>query len=305
MKHLRAALPVALTLVLAACGGGGTTPTPPTEQPPVVQPPVVQPPGEQPPQEGAPVINIFSANPATISAGQSVTLAWDVTNAEIIRLEPDPGQGDLSSQTSVTVTPTATTTYTLEAVSLNGLADTASVTVTVEGSTQPPPTSEVPYYGEWIVTFTSDSGVSFIHSLNITEAAPAGGWENGGYGLQTLCLDEVTPCRGAGDELASGFGYIGNFELEDGSAPLDLSLFTQFDRADEIELKITTLGGLNPGTDSQGRQTLEGSALWFLSSGGSSDGSIYAVNIGAPRSLSGLGNVQQLDSIQQKSLLTN
>lgn len=37
MKHLRAALPLTLTFVLAACGGG-TTPTPPTEQPPVETP---------------------------------------------------------------------------------------------------------------------------------------------------------------------------------------------------------------------------------------------------------------------------
>lgn len=38
MKHLRIALPLALTLLLAACGGDGPTPTPPA--PPVEQPPV-------------------------------------------------------------------------------------------------------------------------------------------------------------------------------------------------------------------------------------------------------------------------
>lgn len=285
MNHLRAALPFVLTLFLAACGGGGTTPTPPTEQPPDETPPIVQPPVEQPPADGAPVINIFSANPATISAGESVTLAWDVTNAEIIRLEPDPGQGDLSSLTSVTVAPTATTTYTLEAVSLNGLDDTASVTVTVEGSTQPPPTSDVPYYGEWIVTYTSDTGVSFIHSLNITEPAPPSGWQDGGYGLDTLCLDQVTPCRGELDDSASGFGYIGNFELDDGTAPLDLSIFTQYNPEDEADLKIFTVGGLSLESDAQGRQTLEGSAVWSLSDGNFDEGTIYAVNIGAPRFL--------------------
>ena len=170
-----------------------------------------------------------------------------------------------------------------------------------------PPTSDLPYYGEWIVTFTTDSGVSFFHSLNITEAAPAGGWENGGYGLQTLCLDEATPCRGASDYSSSGYGYIGNFELSDGSAPLDMTLFTQYDPEDESELKITTSGsGLTLSSDAQGRETLEGSAVWFYSGdSGSSDGSIYAVNIGAPRSLSGLGNVQQSDSIKQKFSQTN
>lgn len=360
MKASCISIPLALVLLLAACGGTGTTPTPPVTTPPTTPAPTITSfaatpstisPGQSstlswtvsgtatsltltpgigdmtgatsysvspsatttytltatgeggtvtstatvtvqggtaPPADGAPVINSFTASPTSVSAGQPVTLSWSVTNSEIIRLTPDPGQGDLSNLTSVTVTPMATTTYTLEAVSLNGLDDTASVTVTVSGSSQPP-VSDVPYYGEWIVTYTSDTGVSFIHSLNITEAAPAGGWENGGYGLQTLCLDEATPCRGAADDLASGYGYIGNFTLSDGTAPLDMTLFTQYEPEDEPELKITTSGGLSVGTDAQGRQTLSGSARWALSDDSFDNGAIYAVNIGAPRSLTGLG----------------
>jgi hypothetical protein len=223
MKHLRAVLPLTLVLFLAACGGGGTTTTPPTEQPPAETPPVVQPPIEQPPEEGAPIINSFSANPSTISAGQSVTLAWDVTNAEIIRLEPDPGQGDLSSLTSVTVNPTTTTTYTLEAVSLNGLDDTASVTVTVEGSSQPP-TGDVPYYGEWVWEFNpSELTTDLEGQLSISEAAPAEDVSNGGIGAYQSCPEGG--CDPNTNGVAFGYGIIGNFLLEDGSSPLAMTLY--------------------------------------------------------------------------------
>lgn len=273
MKHLRAALPLVLTLLLAACGGTGPTPTPP----------IVQPPVEQPPQEGAPVINVFSTNPATISVGESATLSWDVTNAEIIRLEPDPGQGDLSSQTSVTVTPSTTTTYTLEAVSLNGLNDTASVTVTVEGSTQPP-TGEVPFYGQWLVTFTSDNGTSFAHSLNITDPPSSGSnLQNGGFGLQTLCTDELNSCVDVeSGDFASGFGFIGDLPLDDGSTPLTIAIFTQFSSSEEAELKLLNDGDATLTTDSEGNQLLLDDATWYLSGEPFAEGTIRALRIGDP-----------------------
>lgn len=127
MKPSRTLIPLVLTLLLAACGGTGTTPPPPTTPTPIT-----------PPTDGAPVINSFTASPTSVITGDFVTLSWDVTNAETIRLTPDPGQGDLSAQTGVTITPTATTTYTLEAANPNSLSDTASVTVTVDGGDQLP-----------------------------------------------------------------------------------------------------------------------------------------------------------------------
>ena len=59
------------------------------------------------PSPSAPVINSFSANPATISAGQVSTLSWNVSGATSITI--DNGVGDVTSLTSKVVDPSATT----------------------------------------------------------------------------------------------------------------------------------------------------------------------------------------------------
>lgn len=222
----------------------GTDPTPqPTPDP--VDPPTTP---TDPPTNDAPVVNSFAADPGTITAGQSTTLVWSVSNSEIIRITPDPGQGDLSAKTSVTVSPTETTVYTMEAVSLSGLTATAAVTVTVSGTSEPqPPTSDVPYYGRWIVTFRSDVGTSFIHELDIDTASTTSTLD-GGVGEQTLCLDDEdsTPCDD--DSSASGTGFIGNLSLDDGSAPLTLAIFSDLSGASK--LKLLTIGDAQLGTDS-------------------------------------------------------
>lgn len=261
-------------------------PTPPvvTPTPPVIPTPPVTP--TPPPEDGAPVINSFTASSTSVGAGDSVTLSWDVTNSEIIRLTPDPGQGDLSFETGVTVTPTATTTYTLEAVSLNGLDDTASVTVTVDGSSQPP-TSEVPFYGQWLVTFTSDLGTTFAHTLNITDSPPSGSnLQNGGFGLHTLCTDEFNSCTDVepGDS-ASGFGFIGDLPLDNGSAPLTIAIFTQFSLADEAFLKIVNTGDATETTDSLGNQLLLDDAVWYDGDELVAEGTMRALRVGDPITL--------------------
>ncbi len=150
--------------------------------------------------------------------------------------------------------------------------------------TPTPPTSDVPYYGEWRVIFTADSGVGFTHTLNITETAP-GPLINGGYGLQHLCIgDGADPCEGQ-PNYASGFGFIGNLPLDNGTTPLSLAISTQYDASDDPELKIFSVEDMSLTTDSQGRQVLRGDAAWLYHSNTSDDGTtgtIVATNIGAP-----------------------
>jgi hypothetical protein len=74
-----------------------------------------------------PVITVFKATPATIHAGQKSTLSWSVTGATSLSIDQGVGA---QTGTSVDVTPTATTTYTLNATGLGGSV-TSAATVTV------------------------------------------------------------------------------------------------------------------------------------------------------------------------------
>jgi hypothetical protein len=79
------------------------------------------------PSGAAPTIGSFSANPTHVASGGSVTLTWNATNADYLIVSP--GVGAVRG-TSVTVTPTATTTYTFYATNQFGRSS-ANVTVTV------------------------------------------------------------------------------------------------------------------------------------------------------------------------------
>lgn len=90
---------------------------------------------------GAPVpakINSFTASPATITLGESVTLSWDVSNAASVSI--NQGVGTKSPVSSVAVAPDVTTTYTLTATG-GGSTATASVTVTVK-----PPVLDIVFF---------------------------------------------------------------------------------------------------------------------------------------------------------------
>jgi PKD repeat protein len=75
----------------------------------------------------APTIS-FSASPGNISAGQSSTLIWNTTNATSVTI--DNGVGSKPVSGSATVSPGATTTYTLTATGPGGTL-TSQATVTV------------------------------------------------------------------------------------------------------------------------------------------------------------------------------
>jgi hypothetical protein len=80
------------------------------------------------PQGPAPTITNFTASATMVSAGVQVTLNWSVANASYLIISPQVGA---VRGTSVTVTPNATTTYTLYATNQYGRT-TATVTVTVQ-----------------------------------------------------------------------------------------------------------------------------------------------------------------------------
>jgi len=77
----------------------------------------------------APQILSFSAASPTLTAGTGTTLSWSVSGASTVTLSP--GINLTAGQTSVSVAPTATTTYTLTATSTTGLSTSAQATVSV------------------------------------------------------------------------------------------------------------------------------------------------------------------------------
>jgi hypothetical protein len=80
------------------------------------------------PTGASPAIGSFTANPASVSAGQPVTLSWTTTNSEYNIVTPQVGPVRGSS---VVLTPSATTTYKLESTNQYGRTQ-KSVKVTVQ-----------------------------------------------------------------------------------------------------------------------------------------------------------------------------
>ena len=79
---------------------------------------------------GSPNVLRFDVTPATIAQGESAELSWEVTGARSVSI--DHGVGEVSGS-SVRVSPTATTTYTLTATNNRG-STTANTTVAVSTS---------------------------------------------------------------------------------------------------------------------------------------------------------------------------
>jgi hypothetical protein len=92
---------------------------------------VVQP-VQSPPAQG-PVINYFYSTPANVSCPAKATLGWSVTGADNVSI--DQGIGLVKSSDNLTVTLTASTTYTLTAMKGNFKAVD---TTTVLNCTAPP-----------------------------------------------------------------------------------------------------------------------------------------------------------------------
>jgi hypothetical protein len=92
-------------------------------------------------------ISSFTAQPASIQPGQTVTLVWAVENPQGTTI--DQGIGTVTARGSRRVTPAATTTYTLSTRGPNGVV-TKEATVTVAGTTPVAATASVePVKKEW------------------------------------------------------------------------------------------------------------------------------------------------------------
>lgn len=81
-----------------------------------------------------PVVTSFAANPATITAGQTANLTWDISGATSVSI--DQGVGTVTLSGTKAVSPAATTTYTITASNSSGPA-TAKATVTVSTPAKP------------------------------------------------------------------------------------------------------------------------------------------------------------------------
>jgi hypothetical protein len=105
-------------MALAGCSGsGGGTPAAPPPAAPLL------------------AVADFSADTATIDAGQAATLRWDVRGAASVTLSP--GAGSVAASGSLAVNPSITTAYTLLALDAAGNSTRAALTVNVNQASGP------------------------------------------------------------------------------------------------------------------------------------------------------------------------
>lgn len=105
-----------------------TTPSvPAAEEKPVVNIPTT-------PKQDLPVIQQFTIDPGTITAGGSATLTWNVTNATSVMI--DHGVGSVPVSGTKKVTPATSTIYKLTASNASGgsAVKTVSIIVNAAGS---------------------------------------------------------------------------------------------------------------------------------------------------------------------------
>jgi len=113
---------------------------------------------------GLPVVNYFTANPPIISSGSSTTLSWDVSNATSVTI--DNGVGSVGSAGTTSVSPAASTNYTLTATNAAGWY---SLTIAVLVAAAPP--SGLP---DLVITSISRTGDTVNYKIKNQGDADAG-----------------------------------------------------------------------------------------------------------------------------------
>ncbi len=112
-----------VALLVSGCGPKKTKPAPSTNTPP--------------PSATKPTASL-TADKTSINPGESVRLSWTTTDAQNVSIAPEVGA--VTAQGNTSVTPGASTTYTLTASGPGGNAD---ATVRISVST-PPPVAQAP-----------------------------------------------------------------------------------------------------------------------------------------------------------------
>ncbi len=92
-------------------------------------------------------IELFFADPAQITAGETTTLRWRVRNADQVIIMPAVGEFDPNKTQSVEVKPTTTTTYRLVARNRYG-ERMAEVVVIVQNAPEPPPPAITKFFAD-------------------------------------------------------------------------------------------------------------------------------------------------------------
>ncbi|MCX6875879.1 MAG: hypothetical protein NTW21_19020 [Verrucomicrobia bacterium] len=140
-----------------------------------------------------PVINTFTANPATISQGASSTLSWSVTSADTVSI--DNGVGTVTAGGGTTaVSPSATTTYTLSATNGFGTAvKTTTVTVSV-----PQPLTLAANTSDAEFNTNRSTGAVISGPNNSTATALYTGRRSGNNEATSTVIPFQLPSKGAG-----------------------------------------------------------------------------------------------------------
>jgi hypothetical protein len=177
-----------------------------------------------------PSVVSFNAEPASIAAGESANLSWNVTGATNINI--DQGIGSVALTGTRAVAPTATTTYTLTALNAAGTATATTQVIVTGASATPPPTptptpttSEPPVVDYFIASppvisigdsatlgwsvsnatsVTIDNGIGSVSSAGTTVVSPATSTNYTLTATNAAGLQSVTITVGVGAAPAAG-----------------------------------------------------------------------------------------------------
>jgi hypothetical protein len=113
-----------------------------------------------PPVGTPPVIIAFSNNPATINAGGTSTLLWNVTGATSVSIDQGIGQVDVAG--TRVVSPAKSTVYTISATNSAGTIIRSSAIIIVSAPAPPPQTTP----SNPVINFTASYGGGTSWQLN-------------------------------------------------------------------------------------------------------------------------------------------